>query len=96
MHTTLERSPMSTVTLRDAPDDLERRLAGDGAPMPGPARSGGWLRAEEEDDEDDLYGEDDLGFDDIDEDDEDEVDELDADLDEDDLEELDEDADDEA
>jgi hypothetical protein len=60
---------MSTVTLRDATDDLERRLAEQ-------ARSGGWLRAAEEDeDEDDLFGDDDLGFDDIDEaDDEDDLD----------------------
>ena len=51
---------MSTVTLRDATDDLERRLAEQ-------ARSGPWLRAaEEDDDDDDLFGEDDLGFDDID------------------------------
>ena len=56
---------MSTVTLRDATDDLERRLAEQ-------ARSGGWLRAAEEDDDDgDLFGDDDLGFDDIDESDED-------------------------
>lgn len=86
---------MSTVTLRDGLDDLEHRLAGAGPPMPDPARSGGWLYAEEEGEEDDLYGEDDLGFDDIDEDDEDEIDEIDEDIDEDDLEELDEDADDE-
>ena len=59
---------MSTVTLRDATDDLERRLAEQ-------ARSGAWLRAaEEDDDDDDLFGEDDLGFDDIDEaDDEDDA-----------------------
>jgi hypothetical protein len=86
---------MSTVTLRDALDDLERSLAGARAPVDdGPARSGGWLHAEEEDDEDDLYGEDDLGFDDIDEDDDDDLDDLDADLDDDDdLEEIDEDDD---
>ena len=65
------------VTLRDALDDLERSLAGARAPVDGPARSGGWLYAEEDDDEDDLYGEDDLGFDDIDEEDDDDVDDLD-------------------
>ncbi|MGH2852344.1 MAG: hypothetical protein ACRDLP_17240 [Solirubrobacteraceae bacterium] len=71
---------MSTVTLRDdATDDLERRLAGIGAAAPG--RSGGWLHADEEEDEDDLFGDDDLGFDDIDEDeiDEDDDDDLDED-----------------
>jgi hypothetical protein len=84
MTTTLERSPMSTVTLRDALDDLEQRLAGARAPTSGSARSGGWLRADEEE-EDDLFGEDDLGFDEIDEDDEDELGEIDEeDLDEDD------------
>jgi hypothetical protein len=93
MTTHLERSPMSTVTLRDGLDDLERRLASARAPMPGPARSGGWLLAEEEE-EDDLYGEDDLGFDEIDEDDDDELEEVDGDLDEDD-DEIDEDDDDE-
>ncbi len=75
---------MSTVTLRDATDDLERRLAGIGAAAPG--RSGGWLYADE-DEEEDLFGDDDLGFDDIDEDeidedDDDDVDEDDADEDE--------------
>ena len=39
----------------------------------GRARSGVWLYAEEEDEDDDLYGEDDLGFDDIDEDDDDDA-----------------------
>ena len=68
---------MSTVTLRDATDDLERRLAEQ-------ARSGGWLRAAAEDeDEEDLFGDDDLGFDDIDEADEadeaDDEDDLDGD-----------------
>ena len=77
---------MSTVTLRDALDDLEHSLAASGARLPGPARSGGWLYAEEEDDED-LFGEDDLGFDDIDEEDEDDLEEIDADLDADDLDE---------
>jgi hypothetical protein len=83
---------MSTVTSRDALDDLEHVLAG--ARAPGPARSGGWLRAEEEDEEDDLYGEDDLGFDDIDEEDDEDIDEIDEDLDDEDLDDLD-DADDE-
>ena len=74
---------MSTVTLRDATDDLERRLAEQ-------ARSGGWLRAAEEDDDDgDLFGDDDLGFDDIDESDED-----DEDADDDDADEADDDDDD--
>ena len=86
---------MSTVTLRDALDDLERSLAGAGAPIDGPARSGGWLYAEEDDDEDDLYGEDDLGFDDIDEEDDDDVDDLDELDDDDDLDDLDEESDDE-
>jgi hypothetical protein len=86
---------MSTVTLRDALDDLEHSLAASGARLPGPARSGGWLHAEEEDDED-LFGEDDLGFDDIDEeDDEDDLEEIDADLDADDLDDADEEGEDE-
>jgi hypothetical protein len=55
-----------------------------------PARSGGWLRAEEDEDEDDLYGEDDLGFDDIDEEEEDEDEEIGDVDDDDDLDELDE------
>jgi len=80
---------MSTVELRDAGDDLEHKTAGVRALPSGPARSGGWLRAEEDEDEDDLYGEDDLGFDEIDEEDDD--DELD--LDDEELEELDEDLD---
>jgi hypothetical protein len=77
---------MSMITLRDAIDDLERRLAG--ASFADRVR----LAAQEEDDEDDLYGEDDLGFDDVDEDerDEDDLDELDDDLeDDDDLDETD-------
>ena len=86
---------MSTVTLRDALDDLEHGLAGAFAPEPGPARSGGWLYAEEDDDEDDLYGEDDLGFDDIDEEDDDDLDDLDELDDDDDLDDLDEESDDE-
>lgn len=73
---------MSTVTLRDALDELERGLA----------RSVPVLYADDEEDEDDLYGEDDLGFDDIDEEDDED---LDDDLDGDDLEEIDEDGDDE-
>jgi len=83
---------MSTVTLRDALDDLERSLAAIRAAKLGPARSGGWMHAEQDDEEDDLYGEDDLGFDDIDEEDDED---LDDDLDGDDLEEIDEDGDDE-
>jgi hypothetical protein len=82
---------MSTVTLRDALDDLERSLAAIRAAKLGPARSGVWMYAEEDDEEDDLFGEDDLGFDDIDEDDDEDVDDLDADLDDDELEDVDED-----
>ena len=86
---------MSTVTLRDALDDLEHSLAGARAGTHGPARSGGRLYAEEEDDED-LVGEDDLGFDDIDEEDDDDLEEIDGDLEaDDDLEDADEDTDDE-
>jgi hypothetical protein len=75
---------MSTVTLRDALDDLERSLAAIRAAKLGPARSGGRMYAEEDDEEDDLFGEDDLGFDDIDEDDDEDLedDELDPDLEE--------------
>jgi hypothetical protein len=76
---------MSTVTLRDATDDLERRLAGIGA---APGRSGGWLYADEDENEDDLFGDDDLGFDDIDEDEIDEDDDDDEEDDEDEDEEL--------
>jgi len=75
---------MSTVERRDAGDDLEHQTAGVRVLLSVPARSGGWLRAQEDEDEDDLYGEDDLGFDDIDEDDEDDDDEETSDLDEDD------------
>ena len=84
---------MSTITLRDALDDLEQRLSGAGAPASGEARPGVRLHAEEEE-EDDLFGEDELGFDSIDEDeaDEDDLEELDPDLDDD---ELDDDLDDE-
>jgi hypothetical protein len=76
---------MSTVTLRDALDDLERSLAAIRAAKPGPARSGGWMSADEEDEEDDLFGEDDLGFDDIDEEDDEDAEDLDEDLDDDDI-----------
>ena len=75
---------MSTVTLRDALDDLERNLAAARAATAGPGRSGVWLYADDEEDQDDLYGEDDLGFDDIDEVDDDDLDDLDdEDLDDD-------------
>jgi hypothetical protein len=85
---------MSTVELRDAGDDLEHKTAGVRVLLSVPARSGGWLRAEEEEDEDDLYGEDDLGFDEIDEEDDDEDEEVaDLDADDDDLDELDEEVD---
>jgi hypothetical protein len=80
---------MSTVTLRGALDDLERGLAAIHAAKLGPARSGFWMYAEDQDDDDDLYGEDDLGFDDIDEEDEDEIDDLDEDAEEDDLDDTD-------
>ena len=42
------------------------------------------MYAEEDDEEDDLFGEDDLGFDDIDEEDDEDVDDLDEDVDDDD------------
>jgi len=80
---------MSTVTLRDSLDDLERSLAAIRAAKLGPARSGVWMYAEDEDEDDDLYGEDDLGFDDIDEEDEDDIDDLDEDVEEDDLDDAD-------
>ncbi|HLW95536.1 MAG TPA: hypothetical protein VKS25_09180 [Solirubrobacteraceae bacterium] len=59
---------MSSVTLLEEIDELERRIA--------VARLGGPLLAvaDDEEDEDDLFGEDDLGFDDIDEEDPDDVD----------------------
>jgi hypothetical protein len=83
---------MSTVESRDASDDLEHQTAGVRVLPSVPARSGGWLR--EDEDEDDLYGEDDLGFDDIDEEDDDEDKDV-GDLDEDDeLDEVDDDIDD--
>jgi hypothetical protein len=82
---------MSTVTLLDEIDDLERMLAGANAPIPASSGPGEWLRvAGDEEDEDDLFGEDDLGFDDVDDDESDEGDDELADDDE-----LAEDADDE-
>jgi hypothetical protein len=80
---------MSTVTLLDEIDDLERLLAGALAPLSTSSAPGEWLRvAGDDDDEDDLFGEDDLGFDDIDEDDPDEDEEIEDDeLDEDELDE---------
>jgi hypothetical protein len=75
---------MSTVTLLDEITDLECLLAGAHASMSTSSRPGEWLRtADEDEDEDDLFGEDDLGFDDVDEDEADEDDELDDELDED-------------
>ena len=76
---------MSTVTVLDEIDDLERLLAGAKAPISTPSRPGEWLRVADEDEEDDLFGEDDLGFDDVDEEDADEDDDELADDDEDDL-----------
>jgi hypothetical protein len=74
---------MSTVALRDAQDDLEQETAGVRTLLSDLARSGGRLQAEAEDDDEDLYGEDDLGFDDIDEadDDDEELGDLDDDED---------------
>jgi hypothetical protein len=80
---------MSTLTLLDEIDDLERMLAGAHASMSTSSRPGEWLRVADGDEEDDLFGEDDLGFDDVDEE---ERDEDDDELSEDDL---DEDLDDE-
>ena len=82
---------MSTLTLLDEIDDLERLLARAAAPISISSRPGEWLAvADDDEDEDDLFGEDDLGFDDVDEEDADEDDdeveaddELDEDLDED-------------
>jgi len=69
---------MSTVTLREALDDLERTLAGArGSGFRLAHASRGPYAAAEEEDEEDLFGEDDLGFDDIDEDDPDEDEDLD-------------------
>jgi hypothetical protein len=68
---------MSTVTLLDEIDDLERLLAGASAPASMSSQPAERLAvADDDEDEDDFYGEDDLGFDDIDEDDpaEDELD----------------------
>jgi len=66
---------MSTVTLLDEIDDLERLLAGAHASISTSSRAGVWLRvADEDEDEDDLFGEDDLGFDDVDEEEPDEDD----------------------
>jgi hypothetical protein len=66
---------MSTVTLLDEIDDLERLLAGAHASISTSSRPGEWLRVADDDDEDDdLFGEDDLGFDDVDEDEHDEDD----------------------
>jgi hypothetical protein len=73
---------MSTVTLLDEIDDLKRLLAGAHASISTSSKPGAWLRAAADDeDEDDLFGEDDLGFDDVDEDEDD--DDADEDLDED-------------
>ncbi len=67
---------MSTVTLLDEIDDLERLLAGAPASISTSSRPGEWLRVADEDEEDDLFGEDDLGFDDVDEEDSNEDDDL--------------------
>jgi hypothetical protein len=70
-----ERNPMSTLTLLDEIDDLERLLAGAAAPMSVSKRPGALLAvAGDDEEEEDLFGEDDLGFDDIDEEDADEDD----------------------
>ena len=76
---------MSTLTLLDEIDDLERLLAGAAAPLSTSTRPGAVLALADDDEEDeDLFGEDDLGFDDIDEEDADEDDEdSDEDLEED-------------
>ena len=79
---------MSTLTLLDEIGDLERLLAGAAAPQSTSTRPGTSLAVADDDEEEDLLGEDDLGFDDIDEEDPDEDDD-DADADED----LDEDPD---
>jgi hypothetical protein len=70
---------MSTLTLLDEIDDLERLLAGAAAPIATsslPSRL-----AVADDDEEADFGEDDLGFDDIDESDADEDDDEDGDED---------------
>ena len=78
---------MSTVTLHDEIADLERLLAGAQALIATSREPGEWLRAaDQDDDEDDLFGDDDLGFDDVDEDElEEDDDALDEDLDVDEL-----------
>ncbi|HVC84166.1 MAG TPA: hypothetical protein VNC12_02840 [Solirubrobacteraceae bacterium] len=79
---------MSTVTLHDEIADLERLLAGAQALIATSREPGGWLRAADQDDEeeDDLFGDDDLGFDDVDEDElEEDDDALDEDLDDEEL-----------
>src|ERR1039457_128167 len=67
---TLKGTPMSTVTLLDEIDDLERLLAGAHASISTSSKHGEWLRAADDDeDEDDLFGEDDVDADeDLDED----------------------------
>jgi len=83
---------MSTLTLLDEIDDLERLLAGAAAPISISTRPGEWLAVVDEDEEeDDLFGEDDLGFDDVDEEDAEDAEEDDDDAEADD--ELDEDLD---
>jgi hypothetical protein len=72
-------NPMSTLTLLDEIDDLERLLAGAAAPICKPLRPGAVLAVADDDEEEDLFGEDDLGFDDIDEEDADEDSEDDED-----------------
>jgi uncharacterized protein YdaT len=68
---------MSTLTLLDEIDDLERLLAGDRASITtSTSRPAEWLRVADDDEEEDLYGEDDLGFDDVDEEETDDDDEL--------------------
>ncbi len=75
---------MSTLTLLDEIDDLERLLAGAAAPLSTLTRPGVVLAVADDEEDEDLFGEDDLGFDDIDEEDADEDDEEgDEDLDED-------------
>jgi hypothetical protein len=75
---------MSAVTLHDEIADLERLLAGAPALVSATREPAEWLRAADPDeDEDDLFGDDDLGFDDVDEDElEEDDDPLDGDLDE--------------
>ena len=81
---------MSSVMLLDERGELERLLSERRPPMSPASRPAEWMRvADDDEEEDDLYGEDDLGFDEIDEEDDD--DELD--LDDEELEELDEDLD---